>query len=307
MSALEILDDLFFIERGFLNANHFVCRADAPALIDTAYMTGLAETIQSIEEVGVDPRSVSLIVNTHCHCDHIGANKTIQEISGCDIAMHVIGKHFIDSRDAWSTWWRYFGQEADFFDCGQALRDGDILRLGPHEFKVIYTPGHAADGIVLYHEQAKILISSDTLWERDMAVMNIRVEGSATLFRMMESLDRIAALDVKAVYPGHGRPFTDMAAAIEQSRKRLRGFLEDRRRIGNDLIKKIVVYTLMMKERLPEETFFGRLMSTPWYPETVDLYFDGAYQSKYDAIMKDFLSRGIVKREDGMLLTTVKP
>ena len=35
---LEILEDLFFIERGYLNANHFVYRGDPPTLIDTGYI-----------------------------------------------------------------------------------------------------------------------------------------------------------------------------------------------------------------------------------------------------------------------------
>ena len=39
MSALEITDDLFFIERGYLNGNHFVFRSKDPILIDTGYIS----------------------------------------------------------------------------------------------------------------------------------------------------------------------------------------------------------------------------------------------------------------------------
>ncbi len=35
MPTIEILDDLFFIERGYLNCNHFVYRSPAPVLIDS--------------------------------------------------------------------------------------------------------------------------------------------------------------------------------------------------------------------------------------------------------------------------------
>jgi hypothetical protein len=41
--------------------------------------------------------------------------------------------------------------------------------------------------------------------------------------------------------------------------------------------------------------------------ETVDLYFDGQHQAKYETIMKNFRKRGIVKEQDGKILTTVKP
>lgn len=286
MAVAEILDNLFFVERGYLNGNHFIYRSDEPVL--------------------VDPARVRLIINTHCHCDHVGGNKVIQDASECDIAVHRIGKHFIDTRDGWSTWWRYFIQEADFFKCSRGLSDGDLVALGPHEFQVIHTPGHAIDGIVLYNSKEKLLISSDTLWENDMAVMNVRVEGSGALFAMKESLEKLAHLDVNIVYPGHGAPFSDICTALARAGKRLQGFLENRQNVGNDLIKKIIVYTLMMKRRVEEETFFQYLMSTPWFVETADLYFDGDYQGKYEEIITSFLRRGIVTRSKGKLATTVK-
>ena len=96
---------------------------------------------------------------------------------------------------------------------------------------------------MLYNKMEKVLIFSDTLWENDMAVMTVRVEGSWACFSMMESLEKLEKLDVKVVYPGHGKPFTDMAAAIGKTRRRLKGFLENKRKIGNDLLKKIIVYT----------------------------------------------------------------
>lgn len=213
MQPIEIMENLFFIERGWLSANHFVHLSKEPILIDTAYKTDADVTIAQIAKLGVDFSDVSLIVNTHTHCDHIGANRIIHEQSGCDIALHTVGWHFIDTKDTWATWWRYFNQEAEFFECTRSLEDGDILKIGPHEFKVIYTPGHASDGIVLYNHSQKLLISSDTLWENDIAVMTLRVEGSLALFSARKSLEKIASLDVRQVYPGHGEPFRDVETA----------------------------------------------------------------------------------------------
>jgi glyoxylase-like metal-dependent hydrolase (beta-lactamase superfamily II) len=255
----------------------------------------------------MDLSQTGLIVNTHCHCDHIGGNKIVQDRSSCEIAVHRIGKYFIDSRDDWSTWWRYYHQEAAFFDCTRAVEDGDVLWIGPHAFKVIYTPGHASDGIVLYNVEEKVLISSDTLWEEDMAAITIRVEGSTACFSLMQSMEKLERLDVRVVYPGHGKPFTDMASAIAKTKKRLEAYLRDQRKVGNDQLKKIIIYTLLMKRRVEEASFFDLLMTTNWYPETVDLYFDGKYRPKYDEIMKGFSRRGIIKIRDGELFTTVKP
>jgi hydroxyacylglutathione hydrolase len=304
---MEILEDLFFVQRGYLNANHLVYRSKDPILIDTAYVSDFADTEKLVGDLGVDLSKVGLIINTHTHCDHIGGNAIIQESSGCRIALHKIGKHFIDHKDNWSTWWKYFDQEADFFQCTLALEDGDEIPIGPHRFRVIYTPGHASDGIVLHNAKNKVLISSDTLWETDMAVMNVRVEGSRAPFCMLESLDKISSLDVEIVYPGHGRPFKDFKDAISKTKKRLESFLANNRALGNDLLKKIIVYTLMMRKSVAEETFFDSLMKTHWFTETVDLYFAGEYADRYEKIMKDFSSRGIVKARNGRLVTTVKP
>ena len=307
VETMEILKDMFFVERGYLNGNHFVYRSDSPILVDTGYMSDFAETHTAIASLGVDISDISLIVNTHTHCDHIGGNRKIQEKSNCEIALHKVGKHFIDTRDDWSTWWRYFGQEAAFFRCTRWLEDGDTIAIGPHEFRVIHTPGHASDGIVLYNPREKLLISSDTLWERDMAVMVVRVEGSSALFRMLESLDKIESLDVERVYPGHGSPFFDYKKALSRSRRRIESYLRDRDYLGNDLIKKILIYTLLMRKTVKETEFFPLLMDARWYRETVDLYFEGRYKMKFEEVVSGLLNRGIVELENGFLSTTVKP
>lgn len=307
MQPVEIIKDLFFIERGFLNGNHFAFRSEKPILIDTAYIADFDRTAGLITQLGIKLSDVQLIISTHCHCDHIGGNKQIQDQSGCKIALHKIGKYFIDTRNDWATWWGYFGQEAEFFGCTIALNDGDVLAIGPHEFKVIHTPGHAAEGIVLYNRQEKLLISSDTLWKNDMAVMTLQIEGSAAPFQMLASLEKLAELDVQMVYPGHGPPFRDMHKAMTKTRKRLHHFLNHRDQMGLDLLKKISIYTLMMRKKVDENCFFDELMKTRWYKETVDLYFNAEYRPVYDAIMKDFLKRGIVRTQNGHLSTTIKP
>ncbi|UCF92107.1 MAG: MBL fold metallo-hydrolase [Desulfobacterales bacterium] len=307
MSVSEILPDLFFVERGYLNGNHFIYRSKAPILIDTAYVCDFEVTARLIRSLGVRLSDISLIINTHCHCDHIGGNKSIQDQSGCEIALHTIGKYFIDTRDDWSTWWKYYHQQAEFFKATRPLEDGDVVAVGPHEFEVLHTPGHASDGIVLYNRRAKILLSSDTLWENDMAVLTVRVEGSAAVHHMLQSLERIEALDVHTVFPGHGKPFADIKRALSKAKKRTQRYLENRQRLGMDLLKKIMIYTLLMLKKVDQDTFFQHLAQTHWFKETVDLYFNGAYQAKYAEILNGLLERKIVVCKSGQLFTTVKP
>lgn len=301
----EIFEDFFFVQRGFLNGNHFVYRGKSPILIDTGCLGDLKETAALITGLGVDPAHTGLIVNTHCHCDHIGANRFIQDLSGCETALHHIGKHFMDTRDDWSTWSRYYNQEAEFFEATYGLEDGEILDIGPYRFEVLYTPGHSADGIVLYNRQQKVLLSSDILWENDVAAVTERVEGSRTLFTLIESLQKLQGLDVRMVYPGHGRPFTDFKGALETSLVKVRKYLWNKEKLGNDQLKKILVYTLLMRRKIREDALFDELMQTHWYPETVDFYFQGQYEQKYTQAMGELLDKKVVYRKGDFLYPAV--
>lgn len=304
---IEILEDLFFVQRGYLNSNHFVYRSDSPILIDTGYKTDFNTTESILTSLGVSTDNVSKIISTHCHCDHIGGNAIIQEHSNCEILIHETGKYFIETGDDWSTWWRYFCQDADFFSCTTGLKDSDIVDVGPHSFLVIHTPGHAADGIVLYNRENRILISSDTLWEDDVAVITPRIEGSTAVFSMKRSLEKIADLNVDTVYPGHGSPFKNFKNALSKSLEKMDEYIRDREKIGKDLLKKITIYTLLMKPMTHEDAFFNMLMKSTWFRETVDLYFDGQYRQMYDSILKNFKKRGIIRMKNSALYTTVKP
>lgn len=304
---IQMLPDFFFIQRGYLNANHFVYRGKNPTLIDTGYISDFSDTQACLAKLGVDLKKIRMIISTHCHCDHIGANRILQNLSNCDIALHRIGKHFIETRDDWSTWWRYYNQEAEFFRPTVTLEDGDEIRIGAYGFRVFHTPGHSADGIVLYHPEEGILISSDSLWENDIAVMTLRVEGSAALFSHLNSLKKLESLEVTTVYPGHGSPFRNAGEAIRKARKRVESYFLENEKIGKDLLKKIFIYTLLMKRGVDEDLFFGNLMEAVWFRETVDLYYAGNYDRTYQRILGELMQRDLVRKQSNRLITMVLP
>ena len=126
-------------------------------------------------------------------------------------------------------------------------------------------------------------------------------------YEMMESYDKIESLDVDVVYPGHGAPFANFKKALAKSRKKIKNLIENRDMVGMDLLKKIIIYTLLMRKIVVERDFFAMLMDTIWFRETVDLYFNGEYEIKYNEIIENFVGRGIISRQDGRLVTAVKP
>ncbi len=303
----EILPGLYFFERGYLNGNHLAAAGDAPALVDTGYASGLTVTLQHLAAVGIEPAAVRTVVNTHLHCDHVGGNPALQGASGCQAWLHRAACAAVEKEDRRATWWDYYGQAGEFFPVGRWLEDGEEILLGVHPFRVVHLPGHAPDLIALYHPGEKLLISSDALWERGLAVVTPEVEGGDAPRRWLDSLDRLACLPVDRVYPGHGAPFDDFSGALEQTRSRLELYCTDPCTMADDLLRKITVYTLLMGGAAPEAGFFDRLLTTRWFPATVDRWFGGEYRAKYDETVAYLLRRRAAVREQGRLRTLVRP
>lgn len=303
----QIRKSFFFVERGWLNANHFVFNGREKILIDTGYVSSFEETKNWIQAVGVDLKSIDLIVSTHSHCDHIGGNKKIQEISGCQIAIHQTDKQSIDSRDDWATWYRFYDQEAEFFPVDLPLQDGETLRLDDLVLEVIHTPGHARGGICLYCPQDRFLISSDALWDGDLGVINTIVEGKEAPSLALNSLQKISSVQIETVYPGHGEIIRNPQSAIRKCRAKLEEFLENPRKLGKDHLKKILIWVLLMKGGYPKDRLFDYLLTTLWFNAVVKQYFEGRYQDTFNDLIDEFLEREIICTKDGSYHTTIRP
>ncbi len=301
----QISKDLYFIKRGWLNGNHFVFNGTRKVLIDTGYLGDLDQTTKLIEACGVELESISFIINTHCHCDHIGGNRRIREISDCGIAVHRKARELIDARDGWRTWYAFYDQEAEFFAVDISLEEGDSVYLGDLELEVIHTPGHAHGGISLYCSRERFLISADAVWDGDFGVINTIVEGDEALLQALDSLERIERLDIDTIYPGHGDVIHNPREAVWRSKSKLQSLIEDGERLGRDHLRKILLFVLLMRRGYEADEFFDYLMGTPWFGAVVDRYFEGRYQEIYYEILGEFIERGVVSVETGKYVARI--
>jgi hypothetical protein len=92
-----------------------------------------------------------------------------------------------------------------------------------------------------------------------------------------------------------------------KARKRVKAYFRERERIGQDLLKRITIYTLLMRPGPDEPLFYDQLMSTPWFRETVDFYFNSEYELKYTEIMEYLTNKRLIVRKGRTLYSTVKP
>jgi len=77
----------------------------------------------------------------------------------------------------------------------------------PH-WAMIKTPGHTDDSVCFYNSDEKTIISGDT-------VLNMKGSGELNNFccnqnAIKESFKKLLSLDVKNIYPGHGKPLFNL-------------------------------------------------------------------------------------------------
>ena len=160
-------------------------------LVDTG--TGFNEEylISQIERHGVNRKDISLVVNTHCHFDHIGGNYLFED---AEIAVHELDAISMKNRDDLGTSMNAFDNEANS-RVDIELKDGDEIR----GFKIIHTPGHTAGGICLW--DGVNLISGDTVFSHG-GVGRFDIGGN--LDDLRQSVFKLTQLDVINLLPGHG-------------------------------------------------------------------------------------------------------
>ena len=77
-------------------------------------------------------------------------------------------------------------------------------------------------------------------------------------------LDAIERLPVQVVIPGHGAPFTDVAAALARSRSRLAGFKSQPERHARHAVKVMIKYHVMEERRISLEALLQWAVATPF-------------------------------------------
>ena len=145
-----------------------------------------------------------LIVNTHAHYDHIGADRYFHD-KGIPVAIHRLDTQLLMSGG---------GAEIMGFTSRpnpapeRYLEEGDIIEFGNQKLSVIFTPGHSPGSISLYSAADKLLFCGDTLFCRSIGRSDLPGGDYDTLMHSLR--DKISKLPGDTeVFPGHG-PSTDI-------------------------------------------------------------------------------------------------
>lgn len=183
------MSDIVFIIGYNYDSNCYLI--DKNTLIDTGAGLNKDYLFSKLRENGVEPEDIEIIVNTHCHFDHIGGNHFFPNAK---IAVHRLDAVSMRNKDTLGTSMSAFGDEGNS-RVDIELEEGDEVS----GFKVIHTPGHTSGGICLW--DGENLISGDTIFAGG-GVGRMDIGGDYA--DMKNSVEKLLKLDVKNIYPGHG-------------------------------------------------------------------------------------------------------
>lgn len=246
MSAAPALpESIRVFERGWLSSNNVLLVDEArAALVDTGYATHAGQTLALVRHA-LGPRALDLVVNTHLHSDHCGGNARLQAQWPCATLIPAASATIVRDWDEAQLSFRATGQTCERFAFTGTLAPGERLALGGFEWEVVGAPGHDPDSVMLYAAGPRLLISADALWEHGFGVIFPELEGASGFAEQHAVLEAIAKLDVRVVIPGHGKPFTNVEAALERAFSRLAWLRADPARNAKNALKVLIVFKLL--------------------------------------------------------------
>jgi hydroxyacylglutathione hydrolase len=155
-----------------------------------------------IEKSGLAPK---MLLNTHCHLDHVFGNKFVAEKYGLGLQLHKEEEIVLQFAPTSGLMYEmpfdnYMGEL--FF-----IEEGDIIKLGDDELKVILTPGHSPGSLSFYCKKDGFVISGDALFYRSIGRTDLPMGDHETLLKSIRN-NLFTLPDETIVYSGHGKPTT---------------------------------------------------------------------------------------------------
>ena len=141
---------------------------------------------------------IEKIILTHGHIDHIAALDDLKKYTKAEVLIHSNDARMLS--DSASNLSMLVGDEHKFLPADKFLKDGDVIKCGEIELKVIHTPGHTPGGVCLVGKSA--IFTGDTLFNESVGRTDLPGSSGDDLKKSLEKI-----LEIKEnleVYPGHG-------------------------------------------------------------------------------------------------------
>jgi len=151
-----------------------------------------------IERTGLQP---TLLLNTHCHLDHVFGNKFVHDEWGLTLHIHQKEKKMLDlaptSGELYQLPFENYNGELIY------IKEGEKIRLGEDELEIRFTPGHSPGSICFYSEAGSFVIAGDVLFNGSIGRTDLPGGNFDELMNSIQT-QLFTLPDETRVYPGHG-------------------------------------------------------------------------------------------------------
>ena len=167
------------------------------------YSSDENETLSSfIDSHGLLPK---MLINTHCHLDHVFGNKFVAETYQLTLQIHKNEEPVLQMAPASGLMFNlpFDNYQGKFI----FLKGGDRITLGEDTLEVIEAPGHSPGSICLYCENQQFVIGGDVLFFQSIGRTDLPGGSHENLLKSIREKLFVLPEAVK-VYSGHGRETT---------------------------------------------------------------------------------------------------
>lgn len=243
--------------------------ANEPAtLIDTGINSerSLVELEQGLAGAGQRIEDLQRILITHFHLDHAGAAAELARRSGATVHLSSRSIYYLTNleekdRPGWEFFlhlgvprenletlkriWRggeLFGWHGQQPQELETLEDGAELEFTDgSKLQALYTPGHSPDHFSFFDEAGGNFFSGDLLLDKITPNPGVYFDPenggrrTRSLINYIDSLEKVARLDVRRTLAGHGGEIADVRELIESNLK----FIYQRKDKLLDLVREL--------------------------------------------------------------------
>jgi len=143
----------------------------------------------------------ALLVNTHCHLDHIFGNKFVKEQYNIPLHLHHADLPLLENAVDHA---RVYGLEMEASPAPDKLIDeNDKLTWGNSSMDIVFTPGHSPGSISFIARDEKFVIGGDVLFQQSIGRTDLPGGDFDTLANSIRT-ELYTLPDDFIVYSGHG-------------------------------------------------------------------------------------------------------
>jgi len=206
--------DLYHSAPGFFTNAGVVFTGNSVVFIDSGMTIASAEFIWNAAKERMKGGEKLYLILTHHHSDHVFGMRVFKDRGAKIIGHQGIAEELADD----NGFYKNFIARGMNWDAGTADRIlGDVIIYTPDEcidkdtvldidgteIRLLCTPGHVPDEIVVYIPAAETLFAGDAIYEGGR--LATQFGGPDEWRQWIVGLERLKKLDIGTIVPGHGK------------------------------------------------------------------------------------------------------